>query len=236
MGQGRAVKPRPQGDAPPGQGLPHRLAVPALRHEGHHAGLVPEVPVPEHPDPRQTLQTPGGPQGHLPLPGGDALHPLPPDEPDALQQSRDARHVVGPGLQPVRQVRGHILQAGHAAGAAVEQRLPLRPAQQQSRALGAVQALVTGHGHKGRPPGPPAAPPPTGRRPRSGAYPSPGSIGRCPPPAAPPRRRWKRGCRSRPGAASAGWPGEIPPPPGPVGRAACRSPSRKAPGWRAGAG
>lgn len=28
MGQGRAVKPRPQGDAPPGQGLPHRLAVP----------------------------------------------------------------------------------------------------------------------------------------------------------------------------------------------------------------
>ena len=59
---------------------------------------------------------------------------------------------MGPGLQPVRQVRGHILQAGHTAGAAVEQGLPLRPAQQQSRALGAVQTLVTGHGHKGRPP------------------------------------------------------------------------------------
>ena len=114
---------------------------------------MPKLPVPEYSHPRQPLQPLGSPLRHPTLPGSDGVHSLPPHEPDALQQPCDARHVVGPGLQSIRQVRGHILQAGHAAGSAIQQGLcPLPSAQQQPCALGAVQSLMAGQGHKGRPP------------------------------------------------------------------------------------
>ena len=80
----------------------------------------------------------------------DAVDPLLRHEPQALQQSRDARHVVGPCLQPVRQLLRHVLQKGLGAGASLQQRLSLVAAQQQPRPLWAVQPLVPRHGNERR--------------------------------------------------------------------------------------
>ena len=150
VGQGRAVEPRPDGDAPPAQGLPRRLAVHAVNPEGEHAGLGRRLLRLKHRDtgnpgqclPRRTEQPA--------LMGQDALRPLGPDVAEALQQSGDARHVVGARLQPVRQEIRHFRRGGIAPRPPGNQRLRQDAAQQQAGALGAVKALVAGHGDIGR--------------------------------------------------------------------------------------
>lgn len=88
----------------------------------------------------------------LPLPAGDGLRRPSADEPQSLQQPGDARHIVGAGLQTIRQGRGHLPVTGGASRAAQQQR-PGGPfaAQQQPRPLGAVKPLVARHGNEGRP-------------------------------------------------------------------------------------
>ena len=54
------------------------------------------------------------------------------------------------GLEPVGQLLRHILQHALRAGAAAQQGLRLRKAQQDARALRAKQALMPRHGHKRR--------------------------------------------------------------------------------------
>ena len=78
VGQRRTVEPRPQSNSPPGQIFPHLLAIPSLRYKGYNAGLMPKLPVPEYPHPRQPLQPLGSPLRHPTLPGGDGVHSLPP--------------------------------------------------------------------------------------------------------------------------------------------------------------
>ena len=62
--------------------------------------------------------------------------------------------VLRPRLQTVRQKIRHLLLPGEAAGAAGHQgrRDKSVSAQQQPRALRAIEPLVTGHGNVGRPP------------------------------------------------------------------------------------
>ena len=68
---------------------------------------------------------------------------------NAGEQAGNAADIVRPGLQAVGQVRRHGLHTAVGAGAAIEQRLALLPAEQKSRSLGTEQALVSGHGDKG---------------------------------------------------------------------------------------
>ena len=153
MGQRCAVEPRPDGDAPLRQGLSHRLRVPARDPEGDHPRLCRPIRRGKHlhiRQPRQLLRRPAG-QGILMVPNG--VCPLLADKPDPRQQSGDAGHIVGPGLQPVRQKVRHILAEGQAAGTPFHQwpgHRPL-PAQQHAGALGAVKALVARHGNIRRP-------------------------------------------------------------------------------------
>ena len=129
---------------------------------------------------------------------------------------------AGPGAYPAG---GTCCRCRRRAGASPPPRTTAVPCP------GAVQALVTGHGHKGRPP-----PGQVHRQHprRLGGVHDQGRI-RLPAASGDVLHRQHRpeyvgnvGADHGPGAASAGWPGKIPPPPGPAGRAACRSPSRKA--------
>ena len=89
--------------------------------------------------------------GQPPLVDGDAVDARLPDEPQSLQQPRDARHIMGARLQPVGKLLWHVLQKGLRAGTTLQQRRSLVAAQQQSCALRAVQSLVPRHGDKCRP-------------------------------------------------------------------------------------
>ena len=105
MGQGRAVKPRPDGNPPACQGACQLLAVPpALEGQGH--GLVGSGKHPEAP-----LLQPSGTELHLPVPPAENCRkPQPLHKPDARRQPRRPGHIHSPRLQALGQTLGHGFQ------------------------------------------------------------------------------------------------------------------------------
>ena len=138
------MKPRPQGEAPPGeslsQGLRRDLPVP----EGQHPHLLRPLEDLHPGNLHEPILCPAA-EGALVLLDGirpDLLHKA-----DARQKPRDAGYVVGPGLQPVREEIRHVLLLRKAPGPPLQERdrrLAL-PAEKDSRPLGAQESLMPRH-------------------------------------------------------------------------------------------
>lgn len=109
----------------------------------------PPARTPPPPAPRAAAPMRGG---RLALAPGNLLRAETAHEADAFEQPRDARHVVRPRLEPVREILRHLLPPRLAPRPAEEKRLRLRGAQQQSRPLRAVESLVPRHRRECRAP------------------------------------------------------------------------------------
>ncbi len=148
MRQRRAVQARADCHAPLRQPVRQRLRRRVPRHHGQHRAAR------EHLIPPGLLHPPGQLRQKRPLIGRDLPRREARGKAQPRQKPRRAVDILSPRLQPVRQKVRHLLQLGETACAAAQQRLRHLPraAQQQPRALGAIQPLVARHGHIGRAP------------------------------------------------------------------------------------
>ncbi len=73
---------------------------------------------------------------------GDTAHALLLHKPQPFQQPCDARHIVGPGLQPVRQLLRHLLQDRLRPRAARSSGSGSAPHSSSPRALRPVQSFM----------------------------------------------------------------------------------------------
>ena len=119
MCQRRAVQSCTQRYAAAGHGLSHFLAVNTLHDEGQHPYLMAESVAPEQTDALGIAQQLHRLGRQTTFVGGDLLHTGALHITDTLQQTGNARHIVGPALQPVRQHIRHRLQLGKTTCTAV---------------------------------------------------------------------------------------------------------------------
>ena len=116
VGQGRAVEPRPDGNAPAPQEFRNFLTVgPALK--GHRHGLVRPG---KHPI-AQCLQSPGTGHGLAVPSGKDLLRGQRTHQAQPRRQSRRPGHIHGPRLQALRKVLRHGFLPGQRPRAAEQQ-------------------------------------------------------------------------------------------------------------------
>ena len=144
----RAVQPRTHGNTVARELLRQQLAVHIPAADGQHCRLTRRIRRCEDLQPRLRAQLRRQALREPPLPPLDIFDALHRQIPDPGEQARNAGDVVRSGLEPVGQFLRHILQHALRAGAAAQQGLWLRKAQQDARALRAEQALMPRHGHK----------------------------------------------------------------------------------------